>query len=633
MADAVDTKESQAAPRDTELPFQAEVQKILSIVIHSLYTNKEIFLRELVSNASDALDRARLLLLTRPDAAAQEGEPRIVIRIDEQAQTLTVEDNGVGMTRDEAIQNLGTIAHSGTIDFLKAYAEAGAVERASLIGQFGVGFYASFMVASRVVVQTRSMLPDAAPVLWHSTGEGSFHVEPGSREHPGTEITLFLKEEARQLGKFYRVNEIIQRYSDFVHFPIYVGDKLVNESRAIWSLPKSQVKPEQHAEFFRRVAPGSTEAMLTIHTSVDAPVQFHALLYVPSEPPRDLFSRDKARGIRLYAKRVLVMEDCERLIKPYMRFLRGVIDSEDLPLNISREMLQEDRVLSQIEQHVTKQVLKELKDLADSDKEKYELFWRHYGRLLKEGCHDDWRNIKQLADLSRFESLKNPPGKVISLSDYCAAAAEGQKDIFYVTGPNRQVLEMSPHIEAFRKKGIDVLLMTDPIDEWAVKGIVAYQDKKLKSITHGDVDLGEDKKTETTPEETDVTAAIEAVKKALGEKVRDVVISKRLTETASCLVAPEGEPGVNMERLMKMMNKPVVETSRILELNPSHRFVQNLDRLARTEPDGERIKEWAEMLLDQALLADGVVLDAANLVRRFQRVLVEMSDQAVRRDG
>lgn len=620
-----------------ELPFQAEVQQVLALVINSLYTNQEVFLRELISNASDALDKARFLALTREGVAEQEGEPAITITLDDQARTLTIEDNGVGMTRDEVVQNLGTIAKSGTIEFLKANAEAAKKAKDSggaapqLIGQFGVGFYAAFMVASRVDVHTRSMLPGAEPVLWRSTGAGSFTVAPDDRGHPGTKIVLHLKEDAREYAKAWRVNEIIKKYSDFVHFPIKVNGEVQNRGTALWTLPRPQVTEEQHAELFRHVTGGyeGEQPMHHVHIAVDAPVQFYALLYVPEKAPPDLFQKDR-RAIRLYAKRVLIMEDCDKLAPMYLRFLRGVVDSEDLSLNVSREMLQESRTLSQIEQQITKQVLKSLKDVAESDPEKYAKLWKEFGRVLKEGIALDWKNKDQLAELCRFESMKTESGKWISLKQYVEAMPEGQKEIYYLTGLGRAAVERSPHLEAFRKRGYDVLFLTDPVDEWLVKTLTDYDKRRLKSVAHGDVDLGDEAEKKDEP---DAGAAIKAVKEALGDRVKDVRASRRLTDSASCLVAAEGDPGANFERLMRMMDQEggPGESKRILELNPSHPIVQNLGRLAEREPGSERIKQWAELLHDQALLAEGVVQDPARLVAKIQDLLTQVSSAAVAR--
>ncbi len=611
-----------------ELPFQAEVQQVLALVINSLYTHKEVFLRELISNGSDALDKARFLALTRKDVTEQVGEPRISIKLDDDTRTITLEDNGIGMTREEVIQNLGTIARSGSVEFLKAYAEAAKSREAGLkiIGQFGVGFYSAFMVASRVDVRTRSMLPGAQPVVWRSGGSGSFTVLAGEREDPGTEIVLHLKEEEREYLKVWRVKGIIKKYSDFVQFPIYLNDELVNRSSAIWALPKTQVTEEQHTEFFRRITGFDAQTPLArVHMSVDAPVQFHALLYVPEKAPLDLFSKER-RGLRLYARRVLIVEDCDKLTPAYLRFLRGVVDSEDLPLNVSREMLQEDKNLAQIQQQLTKSVLRTLKDLSENDDDRYLKLWAEFGRVLKEGLAMDWKHRDEIAELCRFESLKTEPGKLVSLRQYVSAMPSDQREIYFVTGPSRRAVEEGPHLEALKKRGYDVLLLTDPVDEWVVQSLPDFDKRKLKSAAHGEVDLGEpeDKKAEE-----DVAAAVRAVKSALADRVKDVRLSRRLTDSASCLVSEEGDPGANMQRLMKMLDVSAEESPRILELNPSHPIIKNLSALAESDPASDRVKQWSELLLDQALLAEGVVKDPTLLVKRIQSLLTEVTSAAV----
>jgi molecular chaperone HtpG len=631
---SIDTPEEGKPPSPpsqgpVELPFQAEVQQVLALVINSLYTHKEVFLRELISNASDALDKARFLAMTRKDVEPQVGEARISIKLDDDARTITIEDNGIGMTRDEAIQNLGTIARSGSLEFLKAYSEAAKKNQEGglkIIGQFGVGFYSAFMVAGRVDVRTKSMLPGAEPVLWRSTGSGTFVVVPGERQTAGTEIVLHLKEDEREYLRLWRVKDIIKKYSDFVQFPIYVNDELVNRSSAIWALPKSQVTEEQHTEFFRRITGFDTQTpLLRVHLSVDAPVQFHALLYVPEKAPLDLFSRER-HGLRLYAKRILIVEESDKLAPAYLRFLRGVVDSEDIPLNVSREMLQEDKNLAQIQQQITRAVLRAMKELSETDETRYLQLWGEFGRVLKEGIAMDFRHKEEIAELCRFESKKTEAGKLISLKQYVAAMPEEQKEIYFVTGPSRKAVESGPHLEALTKRGFDVLLLTEPIDEWVVQSLGEFDKRKLKSAAHGDVDLGE---SVDKAAEENVSAAITAVKGALGERVKDVRASRRLTDSACCLVAAEGEAGANMQRLMKMLDANAEDAPRILELNPTHPIVQNLNALAEKEASGESIKLWSELLFDQAQLSEGVVKDPVELVQRIQKLLTQVTTAAI----
>ena len=635
-AQTVEASPVEARPGDdvgaVEMPFQAEVQKVLTLVIDSLYANKEVFLRELVSNAADALDKARYFQLTNEDATKQEGEPSIEITADEAKNTLTIEDNGIGMTRDEVIQNLGTVARSGSLEFLKQHGDAAKAKDAALnlIGQFGVGFYSAFMVADRVDVTTLSMKAGAKAVVWRSKGSGSFTVADGDRTAPGTRLVLHLKEEHRDFARAWRLKDIITKYSDFVSYPIKVGGEIANQSKALWTLPKSQVTPEQHEQFFKHLTQGTCgdKPLLTVQIAIDAPVQFYALLYVPEKAPFDLFQKERT-SLKLYAKRVLIMESCEKLTPLWLRFLRGVVDSEDLSLNVSREMLQESRALSLIEQQIVKQVLRSLKDLAESDKEKYAQFWQLFGKVFKEGVTLDWKNKDAIVELCRFESMNGKEGELVSLKNYVDAMPAAQTDIYYLTGMNRKAIETSPHLEAFRKKGFDVLFLVDPIDEWVAQSLTEYEKKKLKSVMHGDIDLGgepEDKSAEF--EEADPTQALSAIREALGDRVREVRFSKRLTDSASCLVSEEGDPSANMERIMKMLDERAQQKKRILEVNPKHPAVKNIEILVKRGDAADKVRAYAEVLYDQAQLAEGVVDEPAKLVKRIEDLLTQATAAA-----
>jgi molecular chaperone HtpG len=628
-----------AASLPTEHPFKAEVQRVLGLVIHSLYTNREVFLRELVSNASDALDKARFLQASgAADAAEQIGEPAIEIQHDAQAHTVTVEDNGVGMTREEAVEQLGTIARSGTGEFLErldklAGRGAGDAERKEaleLIGQFGVGFYAAFMVAKRVDVHTLSMKKGAEPVLWRSTGEGTFSVLAGERDRPGTRVVLHLKDDATDFALPWRLQALVRKYSDFIQYPIRVNGERQNRGAAPWRQARAQIGAAEHADLYRHLTQGrlGEEPLAWLHAAVDAPEQFYALLYIPAKAtPELLVPHGKRTGVRLYAKRVLVMESCDLVTPPWLRFLRGVVDSEDLTLNISRETLQEDRTIKQIEQQLTRQVLKRLEELASEDPERYDRFWTEFGPVVKEGIALDFRHKDAIAGLCRYESLRSEPGKRIGLKEYVAAKQADQKAIYFISGPSREQVAASPHLEVFRARGIDVLFMTDPIDEWVVQALGRFEGLELTSVAHGELDLGGDQPA--TAEADRGEAAVRAVKRALGERVSDVRLSTRLTETASCLVARAGDPGANLERIMRVVDERLPEHKRILELNARHAFVQNLGRLASERPDDARVVLWSEMLYDLALLAEGVVEDQARLGKRLQDLLVESSSRAV----
>ncbi len=622
-----------------EFEFKAETQRVLSLVINSLYTNSEVFLRELVSNASDALDKARYLTLTDKDSVLEvTAEPGIDITLDTENKTLTIEDNGVGMTREEVIENLGTIARSGTDQFLATLAKVKddkdkAIE---LIGQFGVGFYSVFMVASRVDVETLSLRKDQQPVLWRSSGEGSYSILEGERDTPGTKIVVHLKDDAAEFAKKWRIEAIIKKYSDFVMFPIRLDGEVVNQSSALWRMPKSKVTEEQYAEFFKHITQSryGDHPLRTIHYSVDAPVQFSALLFIPERAAMDLFMTQPKQvpGLRLYAKRVLIMENCDTLLPTYLRFVRGVVDSEDLTLNVSRETLQENRTLKQMESQLTKQVLKELEHLASEEKRLFETFYKQFGMVLKEGITTDFKNRDAIAGLCRFESLLGGKNKLVSFADYVAAMPPDQKEIFFITGAGREQVVSSPHLEVFKKKKIDVLFFVDPIDEWVANALPGFEGKALKSITHGEIDLGtepEEEEAADKEDKTKIAAAIEAIRAALDGKVDEVRTTNRLTETASCLVSKEGDPGANLERIMKMLDEHAQERKRILEVNPRHPFVQNLAALVDKDKGSPRVQLWSEMLYDQALLSEGVVEDPARLVKRIQELLVESSRHVI----
>jgi len=644
-----DSKNGNGDSASTEFEFKAQVQRVLSLVINSLYTNSEVFLRELISNASDALDKARFLQLTDKEAREQEGEPAIKISLDSDNNTLTIEDNGVGMTRQEVIENLGTIARSGTSDFISQFAELTKEEdkeRAiELIGQFGVGFYAVFMVASRVDVHTLSMKQGAEPVLWRSSGEGSFNVLSDDRDTAGTRVVLHLKQDAAEFAQSWRVQRVIEKYSDFVMFPIEVDGAVANKSSALWRTPKSQVTEEQHAEFFKHITQSrfGDSPLMTVHYAVDAPLQFAALLYVPQQAPPDIFHFQKERpGLRLYAKRVLIQENCESLTPVYLRFLRGVVDSEDLQLNVSRETLQDNRTVKQIEQQLTSRTLKGLANLAEEDPDKYAGFWEQFGAVLKEGVSVDFKNKDKIADLCRFRTMRNDD-KLVSLKQYVDTKPAAQDKIFYITGTDLEQVRRSPHLEMFRDKDVDVLLLTDPIDEWVVTALAEYDGCKLTSVVHGEIDLsnedededgdGDEEAKSKSEEEKDVEesldGAVEAIAKVLADKVGAVRASKRLTQTAACLVSKEGDPGANLERLMKMLDDSAATKKRILEVNPKHAFVRNIAKLVAQDPESSRLKLYSEMLYDQALLSEGVVENPVELAERMQQLLVEVSGQAV----
>lgn len=618
--------------------FQAETSALLRLVTNSLYTNREIFLRELISNASDALDKARFEALVEKELRDQAVEPKITIVADHGRGMLIVEDNGIGMTREEAARNLGTIAHSGTLKYLeRAAAEAaeGKKPDLNLIGQFGVGFYSAFMVAKRIDVYALSGHPGEAPVHWSSEGEGGFTVGPSDRQTRGTRIELLLEDDAKEFIDRYRIESIVKRYSNYVQYPIELvvrttegteeEPRRLNAASAFWTRSPKELEDQDYEDFYQHVMGGfvlpGDKPLARLHVNMDAPIQFSAVLFVPGRRPADLFG-EESRHLQLFARRVMVMEDCDKLLPVYLRFVRGVVDSEDLPLNVSREMLQEHQALSAIRRQLTRKVIKLLEDEASERPETYEKIWNEFGVFLKEGLHIDNAHREQLTGLLRYVSTQSD-GKPISLQQYVDSMAEGQDAIYYITGESAEDLASSPHLEACRSRGFPVLLMTDPVDEWVVQDLNEFAGKPLRSVTQGDLELpeGEAKAGESEATSMALTGLVERAKSILEDRVKDVRASKRLTESASCLVDAEGGIGRNMERILRLAGRDVQARSRILELNPGHPFVKATVALAETAPDDPQLTTYVELLFDQASLAEGTVPDPAGTVKRIQSVL------------
>ena len=616
--------------------FKAEVSALLRLVTNSLYTNREIFLRELLSNASDALDKARFQGLVDNSLRDRDAKPAIQLHADEQSGVLVIEDNGIGMTRDEVALNLGTIAHSGTLNFLeraKAQQESGQKPDLNLIGQFGVGFYSAFMVADRIDVYSLSALPDHAAVHWSSTGDGTFTIGDSQREVRGTRIELHLKPEAREFLERYRLETVIRKYSNYVMHPIRVQvtdkegkedeEKQVNEATAFWTRPAKELTDADYKEFYKHVMGGfvmpGDEPLGHLHINADAPIQFVAVLYIPGKPPADLFQEDR-KSLQLFARRVLIIENCDKLLPAYLRFIRGVVDSEDLPLNVSREMLQEHNTLNAIRRQLTRKVLKQLADIASERPEDYTKVWDNFGSVIKEGLHTDGGHQEEIMGLLRFRSTGSD-GKLISLADYVAGMPEGQDAIYYITGESQEAVARSPHLEACLARGYQVLFLTDPIDEWVVQDLPNYKEKPLRSVTQGDLDIPEKPEDKQDDSKSDIGPALAIGRALLGDKVKDVRASKRLRESASCLVDDEGGLSRNMERILKAARQNVPTRQRILELNPEHPFVQAVSKLAKDSPADDRVGTWLELLYDQAALAEGVVADPAGMVKRIQAVL------------
>ncbi|MBX3472343.1 MAG: molecular chaperone HtpG [Planctomycetes bacterium] len=620
--------------------FQAETRALLGLMINSLYTHKEVFLRELISNASDALDKVRLRALTEHGLLGDDTKLEVVLRPDEKAGTLTISDNGVGMTKDELTKFLGTIAFSGSREFMQKLS-GDASKDAKLIGQFGVGFYSAFLVAQRVVVVSRAAGHDEA-WTWTSSGEGTFTLAPGGRLRRGTDIVLELRDEQKEFLQPWRLRELVKKYSDFVGHPIVLeseevegegadekrtkSTETINKGSALWTRPKGEVTDEQYAEFYKHVSHDWDDPLARTHFTIEGTQLFTGLLFVPKRAPFDLFHREMRSGIRLYVKRVFIMEECQALLPEHLRFVRGVVDSDDLPLNVSREVLQHDLVVESIKRQVTKKSLEMLEALASERKDDYAAFWKEFGAVLKEGLHLDPNNKDRLAKLLRFEST-HEGGGLASLADYVGRMKEGQPAIYYISGPDRAFLEKSPHIEGLKKKGYEVLFFTDAVDEWVATALPEFEGKKLVSAMKGEIKLEGEAKDEEKKDEADPAwgGLIQAMKDALGDRVKGVRMTERLTDSPACLVAGEHDLGANLERILKQHGQGGLPGGRrTLELNGSHPLVVNLRELVKEPKHRERVRQWTEVLHDQALLTEGSpIADPVAFAQRMTALLVE----------
>jgi len=633
----------QAAARQT-LGFQAEVKQLLSLMIHSLYSNKEIFLRELVSNASDAADKLRFEALANPALYDGDADLKITLRVDKEARTLTVADNGIGMSRDEVIANIGTIAKSGTKEFL-ATLTGDQQKDARLIGQFGVGFYSSFIVADRVTLVTRRAgLPAAEGVRWESDGSGEYAIEAAERRARGTEVTLHLREGEDELLEPWRIKAIVRKYSDHIGLPIVLAgeskvdpvtkefmpgkEETLNQASALWARPKAEVTDEQYKEFYKHVAHDFEDPLAWAHARVEGRQSYTQLLYVPARAPFDLWDRQARHGVRLYVKRVFILEDSEHLMPGYLRFVRGVIDAEDLPLNVSREILQQNRDVEAIRAGCVKRVLGLLDDLAANQADKYAVFWREFGRAFKEGAGEDAANRDRIAKLLRFSSTHaETEAQTVSLADYVSRMKAGQDRIWYVTADSFAAARSSPHLEVFRRKGIEVLLLGERVDEWLVAHLPEFEGRKLASVARGGLDLGDlaDSQEKQSSEEKrkEFRELVEKIKEALGERVKEVRVTQRLTDSPACLVSDENEMSANLARILRAAGQKVPDTKPILEVNPGHPIV------LRLRGEEARFADWAALLYEQALLAEGAALeDPAGFVKRMNSLLLDVSPKA-----
>ncbi|HRX60718.1 MAG TPA: molecular chaperone HtpG [Candidatus Competibacter sp.] len=624
------------------LGFQAEVQQLLRLVAHSLYSHKEVFLRELISNASDACDKLRFEALT--DSALYENDPELKIRVsfDKDARTITIADNGIGMDRQEVIDNIGTIARSGTRQFMQKLTGDQAKD-ANLIGQFGVGFYSSFIVADKVVLFTRRAGMSAEHgVRWESNGEGEYTLETVDKPTRGTEVILYLREDEAELLNEWQLRSIITKYSDHITLPVImpvqkfsedkdappkIEDERINQAAALWARPKQEITEEEYKEFYKHVGHDFEEPLTWTHSRVEGKLEYTSLLFIPGRAPFDLWDRDQRHGVKLYVQRVFIMDDAEHLMPRYLRFVRGVIDSNDLPLNISREILQNSKVVDGIRAGSVKKVLGLLEDIAANDAEKYGKFWKEFGRALKEGPAEDYGNREQIAKLLRFASTHTDSAEqTISLTDYIGRMKEGQDKIYYITGESFAAAKNSPHLEIFRKKGLEVLLLTDRVDEWLMSHLNEFEGKPFQSVAKGALDLdkiaSEEEKQEQKQAEDQFKDLLARVKEVLGDQVKEVRISSRLTDSPACLVVDEHALSAHLERLLRDAGQSVPTSKPYLELNPHHPLVARL----QGETDTGRFGDLTHLLFEQAMLAEGGQLeDPASFVKRLNALLLAMA--------
>ncbi len=609
------------------LQFQAEAKQVLDLMIHSLYTNKEIFLRELVSNASDALDRLRVESLTQPNLLGKDELFEIIIESDKEARTLTIHDSGIGMNRDEVIQNIGTIAKSGTRELLESLKSGTSELTEKLIGQFGVGFYSAFMVADRISLLTRRAGEDKA-TLWESSGDGQYNLSEAEKFRRGTTVTLHLKPVDAESGvedfaEDWVIKRIVKQYSDFVTYPIHyrptgkqaekqkdpAGSGPINSMKPIWERPASEVTEDEYKEFYKHISRDWNDPLKHLSFKAEGRIEYQALLYLPSEAPMDMFFETGKFGLQLYVRKVLIMENCEDLLPRYLRFVKGMVDSSDLPLNISRQRLQEDRHIAQIRKWLTRKVIDSLAEIAQNDKETYNTFWGHFGRVLKEGVSFDFENKDRITPLILFDSSRDTEKKT-TLSEYVTRMKSDQKEIFYLTGESRESIANSPHLEAFKARDVEVLFLNDPVDELMVQALSEYDEKKLKSIGKGTVALGSDEeqnqaRKDLNAKQVEYVDLMSLLKQKLERHITEVRLTNRLTDSPACLVVSEEDFSPQLDRILRVQQGRAQKQKRIMELNPAHEIVQKLQARVQSDKDDPLIDDYAELLLGSALIAEG----------------------------
>ncbi|MBA4371317.1 MAG: molecular chaperone HtpG [Thermodesulfovibrio sp.] len=631
-----------------QMEFKTEVKQLLDLMIHSLYSHKEIFLRELISNASDAIDKARYEALTNKEIGSDAGEWQIRITADKTAGTLTVSDNGIGMTKDEVVQALGTIAHSGTKEFLKSLQDRDKQANPELIGQFGVGFYSAFMVADRVTVLTKKAgLSDSQAVKWESAADGSFTIDNAEKTAPGTEVVLHIKDDEKKYLDEWELRNIVTKYSDYIDHPVVMEverkkpdafdkektitvkeDETLNSRKALWLKDKAEITDAEYFEFYKHVSHDYSDPSQVIHYKAEGTSEFTALLFLPAKVPYGIFFKDFKIGPTLYVRRVQIMDHCEELIPPYLRFIKGVVDSSDLPLNVSREILQSNRQIDTIKKSLTKKVLDTLAEMKKNEPEKYRLFFKEFGRILKEGIHFDFARKEQIAELLLFSSTKTENDQLTTFSEYLGNMPPAQEEIYYITGTDRDEILKSPYLEAFKEKGYEVLIMPDEVDDIIMGSLHEYKGKKLKSVIRGDISLDKEKAPEAKEAEVTMERLRAAMKDFLKDEVKDVRLSGRLRDSACCLVTDEGGMDPNMEKLMKAMGQDVPASLKIFEINPVHPVFDAMNAMLGDEAKKDQLREYTEMLYNQALILEGSKpRDPAAFAKTVSKLMVESLKQ------
>ena len=628
--------------------FKTEVQQLLDLVVHSLYSKKEVFLRELISNASDAIDRLRFEALTDSELIADGDDWKIKITADKERGLLTISDNGIGMTAEEVEQNIGTIAKSGSRQFLEQLKEAEQGADVDFIGQFGVGFYASFMVADKVTVLTRRAGETGGGVRWTSSGTGNYTIEEGDKAARGTDVILHLKEDMAKFADDWQVRSTVREYSDYISYPVVIdiagkadGDdasddiveeETLNSMKAIWRKDRKSVKKAEYNEFYTHITHDHGEPLKVIHYAVEGATEFHALLYIPAQAPFDMFTPDTRHGLRLYVKNVFISDDCKELMPEYFRFVRGVVDSSDLPLNVSREVLQDDVVIRQIRKSVVGKLLDTLKTMSKKKPDDYLVFFRQFGRVLKEGIHADSDNHDKLKNLLLYPSTSTDDNALVSLRDYVGRMPSDQNEIYYLTAENLEAARHSPHLEIFANKNYEVLFFADPVDEWVADRLTEYDGKKLRAIDRGDIDLGDEKQKDEAKSKRDAAekaheGLLERIQKRLEADVKEVRFSSRLTDSACCLVSDEHAMTPTMERLMRAMNQEVPETKRILELNPEHAVLDRMKKIYDSDNKSSQLDDYVDLLYGQALVLEGTPLPQPQAFSRLVSELMTASEK------